>query len=448
MTSPGRARDDRFLWWALVLAVALRALPLLVWGDGSCTRDECTYVQIADRLQAGRGMTGSAGWIWAPGYPAYLALHGWLFGSYLAARASQILVAAVVTVLVYGLGRRLFDRATARLAALLYAASPSLAFYAISLWSETLYTATLLGALLALAAARERRTIAPALGLAVLLAACVLLRGIATYLLPGFALALAWRRFGDRSARAQVLALVVGTVALVAPYSAYMSAKYGGLVVSDRTLGQVMWLGNNDFPPLVFDHGYGRETRAAIRAHVAEGRPHCAPQNEPVRRDQCETRAGLEWIAEHPGAFVARIPVRLAQTLAPHSFLTRHLRWGKWPGMPGWLGETLILLGAAASLTAIVVGALGMGTYGRGLLDAVAIGTVAYHLAAVAVTAGMSRYRVPVEPIAIVYAAAVLVRPRATITALGERPLRAGIVVAVLCALLPIVLWYLPSAWS
>lgn len=448
MTSPGRARDDRFLWWTLALAVLLRAVPLLVWGDASCTRDECTYVQIADRLQAGHGMTGSAGWIWAPGYPAYLALHGWLFGSYLAARASQILVAAVVTVLVYALGQRLFDRPTARAAALLYAASPSLAFYAVSLWSETLYTATLLGALLALAAARDRRTIGSALGLAALLAACVLLRGIATYLLPGFVLAIVWRRLGDRAARAQVLALVAGTVALVAPYSAYMSVKYGGLVVSDRTLGQVMWLGNNDFPPLVFDHGYGRETRAAIRAHVAEGRPHCAPQNEPVRRDRCETRAGLEWIADHPGEFVARVPVRLAQTLAPHSFLTRHLRWSKWPGMPGWLAEVLIVLGAAASLVAIVAGALGMATYGRGLLGALAIGTVAYHLAAVAVTAGMSRYRVPVEPIAIVYAAAVLVRPAATIAALRARPLRSAIAIAVLAGLLPVVLWYLPSAWS
>ena len=138
----------------------------------------------------------------------------------------------------------------------------------------------------------------------------------------------------------------------------------------------------------------------------------------------------------------------LAQTLAPHSFLTRHLRWGKWPGMPGGLAEVLIVLGAAASLVAILVGALGLGTYGRGLVGALAIGTVAYHLAAVAVTAGMSRYRVPVEPIAIVYAAAVLVRPAAAIAVLRESPLRAGVAVAVLAALLPIVLWYLPSAWS
>ena len=30
------------------------------------------------------------------------------------------------------------------------------------------------------------------------------------------------------------------------PYSTYASKKFGSFMISDRTLGQMMWLGNND----------------------------------------------------------------------------------------------------------------------------------------------------------------------------------------------------------
>jgi len=439
--------NERFLRFTVLAAIALRAAPLVVWGELPCIRDECTYIQIADRFLAGQGMTDSAGWLWAPGYSAWLAVLKALTGSFDGVRISQIGLAAVNTVLVFLLARRLTDERAARLAALMYALSPSLAFFAISLWSETIYTTFLLAAVLALDHEREQPSLGWAAAVGACVGVCILFRGIATYMIPCFALGLLWGRWRSGSAWGRGLALSLAAAAVVAPYSAYISAKYDAFILSDRTLGQMMWLGNNTFEPLTFDYGYGQETLRAIRRYVKTGRPACAPQSEPIRRDQCQTQAGIAWIRANPGAFVRRVPLRLAQTLAPHSFLTRHLRWGRWQPMPPTVREALVVLGAASSVVALLVGAVGLVARCTGGTSGAIAAIVIYHLAAIAVTAGLSRYRVPFEPLLLIYASAALHQPRDTLATLRASPLRAAVCGFTLLAVTPLVLWFLPSGW-
>ena len=64
---------------------------------------------------------------------------------------------------------------------------------------------------------------------------------------------------------------------------------------------------------------------------------------------------GVAWIKENPGEFVSRIPMRLAQLMNPHSFLTRHLRWTKWKEIQGPFRESLYYLVVLWSF----IGALG-----------------------------------------------------------------------------------------
>lgn len=64
---------DPWLWGALLLALVLRALPLWIWSDGGCYRDECSYVTLADGVLRGKGVQPIQGWLWAPAYPYFLA---------------------------------------------------------------------------------------------------------------------------------------------------------------------------------------------------------------------------------------------------------------------------------------------------------------------------------------------------------------------------------------
>ena len=439
--------NAHFLRLTVLAAIGLRAAPLVVWGELPCMRDECTYIQIADRFLAGQGMTDSAGWLWAPGYSAWMATLKGLTGSFDAVRVSQIGFAAINTVLVFLLAGRLVGERAAKLAALLYALSPSLAFFAISLWSETIYTTFLLAAVLALDYERDQASLRWAAAAGACIGFCILFRGIATYMIPCFILGLLWGRWRSAPAwgRGIVLSLTAGAV--VAPYSVYISAKYDAFIVSDRTLGQMMWLGNNTYEPLTFDYGYGQESLRAIRRYVKTGRPACAPQSAPIERDECQTQAGIDWIREHPDDFLRRVPLRLAQTLSPHSFLTRHVRWERWRPMPLWLGETLIVLGAASSAVAMLVGAFGLVARGSGGTAGAIGAIVVYHLAAIPVTAGLSRYRVPFEPLLLIYASAALCQPRSTLAALRTSPPRAALGLLTLLVVIPLVLWFLPSGW-
>lgn len=447
------ARLDPRLWGLALLTALVRVVPMYAWWWRPCVRDECTYRDLAASILRGEGMVGTRGWLWAPGYPGLLAAHGWLFGRMHALKWTQLLAAVLTTVLLYRFTRARFGTRAATIAALLFALSPTHVFYASSFWSECLYTALLFGMVQALAWARGERNDGEAVrhdtpgalrGLVVgaLLGACVLFRGVATYMFPVVVLALGWGRWRAPELKRTVAALCLGMALLVGPYSAYATGKFGAFVISDRTLGQMMWLGNNDYPPITFDYGNGLIRDAEFDAVTATGRPHCGMVDAPALQDACEMKNGLAWIRAHPGEFLARVPLRVSQMLTPHSLLTRNLRSGKWGGMPSWVDEAIIVLIPFFSVTTMLAGTLGAFARGRGWYLVGASGIVAYHVAAVACLAGLSRYRVPLEPLWMVFAGAFLASPTLAM------PRGRAVACALVCLVLTVLmLRFLPVAW-
>jgi 4-amino-4-deoxy-L-arabinose transferase-like glycosyltransferase len=437
---------DRSLNLALLVAFLLRVVPMLVYAHKPCVRDECTYLDLADSLIRGDGMVGTHGWLWAPAYPAIMAVHGLLTGYPASVQVTQLFVSLATIVMLYRLAEGEFGRGAGRVAAWIHATNPTMVFYTTSMWSECFYAALLVGAMLALRWARAgggARGWLPG----VLVGACVLFRGVATYALPIFVLALLQGRWRDRAAWRAAAACVAGAVLAVAPYSAYASAKFDAFIVSDRTLGQMLWLGDNDFPPMTFDWGNGTLADVDYERVRAEGRDHCPFKHQPAVQDACETTNGVAWIEAHPVEFVERVPLRVAQLLNPHSFLTRHLRWGRWKGLPDWFDEVLVVAVVAYSFVTLVGGTVGWFARGR---DWYAVTTgliVLYHVAAIAVLAGLSRYRVPLEPLWSVFAGALIAEPGPTLAALRADRRRLVACVVVTALLLGLMLWFLPSGW-
>ena len=142
----------------MLVAFVLRVVPMLVWIDKPCVRDECTYVDLASSLLAGRGMIGTHGWLWAPAYPALLALHQWLFKLPGSVEIGQLLVATWCVAMLYRLTEGEYGRRAGLWAAWAYALNPTFIFYTSSLWSETFYSALLIGAMLALRDTRAATT--------------------------------------------------------------------------------------------------------------------------------------------------------------------------------------------------------------------------------------------------------------------------------------------------
>ena len=452
--------DDKSLLSAVVTGCIIRLLPLLLWLDWVCVRDECTYSKISRRIVDGEGMVGSAGWLWAPGYPMIVAVHRWFTGVSGSTKVTQIVAAGVCTVLLYRLVLRVYRdwddgsrRRTARIAAWMYALSPHMVFFSISLWSEVLYGTLLLGLLITLDKARDalpsldRGWLRRAALVGVMAGVCVLFRGVATYMVPIFAVTLLWGRLRSLGAYQQVAVMVLGAMLTVAPYSVYVSKKFEATIISDRTLGQMMWLGNNDFSPITFDYGNGYLSQRAFKRHSAKGRKQCAGRKKVIKRDTCNTENGKQWIQDNPVDFLSRMPLRVAQMLNPNSLMTRHLRWGGWRGLPQWFDELLIVLQALGSGFVLIGGAFALVARGRGGHGLVTGLILLYHCAAIAALAGLTRYRVPLEPLLMVYGAGLLSDPRRVWQGLVADKWRIALGVVVMAWVIPLVLWFLPAGW-
>ena len=166
-----------------------------------------------------------------------------------------------------------------------------------------------------------------------------------------------------------------------------------------------------------------------------------------MTKDECEAKAGVEWIKAHPETFLARVPLRVAQLVTPHSFLTRNLRWGRWQGIPDWGDELLIVAIAGFSFVTLLGGTIGIFARGKGWYAAGSGLIVLYHVAAIAALAGLSRYRVPLEPLWLVHAGAFFTEPKATLKILANGSLRSIVGVFVAVFLFALMLRFLPAGW-
>lgn len=469
---------DKQLRLILIVGFLLRVIPMLIWQKWGCVRDGCTYLRIADRMVEGHGMTSSNGWLWAPGYPALIALHEQLFSYGNTIRITQVLVSVVITVLVFRLGSRMGGRRTGLWAAGLYAFSPTMIFFSQSLWSECLYSGLLLLAVYCYDRAKSTDTMMLrwACVVGVLVGICVLFRGVATYMLPIFGVALLWSRMREWVAWKQVFVMFLAAGCIVAPYSIYATNKFETFIVSDKTIGQMMWMGNNDFEPMTFDWGNGQLSGVAYKRHKEHGRNNCPANpcskkalkknifssacrggteakikrlNEwAIEREECQLKEGVSWIKSNPETFVSRMPMRVAQMVNPHSFLTRHLRSGKWPGLPQFVDEVLILCNVLFSFAVLWGGTAVLclrGKGGRGLLIG---GVLLYHVAAISLLAGLTRYRVPLEPLLMLYLAWGIADWQGTKKIASEQRWRLALLCVVMLFLIPLTLWFFPTGWS
>jgi hypothetical protein len=74
-------------------------------------------------------------------------------------------------------------------------------------------------------------------------------------------------------------------------------------------------------------------------------------------------------------------------------------------GLPRWVDEGIIAVNVVWNLMVLWLGTVGLVLYGRGGRGLLVSGIWLYHVAAISMLAGLTRYRVPLEPILMIYAA-------------------------------------------
>ncbi len=419
---------NRRLAAVLVLSGLLKVTLALVFADLPPRYDEEEF------LAFGRAVAdGAAPVIWrAPGYQSFLAAGLALGGGGAGGvRVLQALVSVVTTWLVWRLARRRFGEGAALGAAAFTAFYPSWVAFSHLLWAETLLMPFLVLGFDRLLAAGETggRRAAAAAGAALGLAALV--RSTALVLL---AVSVAWLLL-RRGPRAAVTAALVAAVAavVIAPWSIFASARAGRAVVVDTNSGWNLWSGNNPHVPRDLQgiwgvgldpaNGTAEALGAALRARgIDPGFARIQPESGwrtmvPGRRpgaagpsdarafaedDAWYKREALAGIRADPGAFLERVPRRLAALWAPDFFLPRHILRDWYGPAPPAAAAALVLLTWLAALVPLVAGPAALVSLPRVPFRSLALLWLAATLAVHAVAYGHTRMHQPLVPFLVV----------------------------------------------
>jgi len=352
---------------------------------------------------------------WPPLYPILLAACRLAVpgAPYLAANLAQAALSAFIPLLLFGIGRRLFEERAGWIAAIAATIHPPLLGFAaliqtaiLEIFCTTLaiYAFVRAGdgaaagggardALAARGAAGDAR-IAALGGAAAALAA--LTRPPALALLP--LAPLAWRAQGIPSRRAATLAIaaLAGAAALLGPWVARNHHVRGEWVLISSNGGWNLFLGNN--PAGTADKAdVGRAVGPELRAQLQS-------MNE-VEGDRFLRRLAMEYIAAHPVETARRVLARARNLLwfnpefgVSSGYSSALARWTRPVYMVAW--AALVALAAAGMI-------LTRRDARRHLL---LYGAVAANAAVILATFFVNRYRAPIEPVLILFAAAALAR--------------------------------------
>ena len=308
MTDSGSPRATRvvpLLACAVALALALRlTFALVYWVDKPLTVDQTEYLMLADNLASGAGLVydeGERRLMRSPGYPLLLAAVFSLGGRTEAVKVVQSALGTLSVLLVAALAYRVSGTRAALTAAFTTAIYPPLVWMPAYMLSESLYMvltwtvalmlwsnldAVRVGGLSRRGRSLNWRFLAAGAvgGLAVLTRPEMLIfEGLVILVLA------AARRW------VAAVALVLGTVVVVAPWTTYTSMTSGELVLVSSRGGPNFWLGNSALAP--GDGGAGatpdlkREYNAIRRAN---------PELSPSELEGLYYTEALTFIRENP----------------------------------------------------------------------------------------------------------------------------------------------------
>lgn len=379
---------------ATALGLGLRLLFVALEPSARLVGDEVTWTAWGQEI-ASPEVAFSPGasriLFYPPVYPYFIAVLHSAFGSLLAVKLAQALLGALLVPAVGRLGARLFGDRAGSLAAVFTAAYPDLIWFSAHFWSETLFLALVFWGFERLLAASEPGGREAALMAGLLFGLAALTREPALYFVPIGALFLLREPAGRRLAAVFLLA----TLGVVAPWTLRNHLVYDAFVPVSTFGPFNLWLGNT------------RATRAEVYAEYAAVPGRIGKYRHTQRR-------AVEAIAERqPGWIFEKLRDELPRFWEADSQALAHLRRGAYESAsPGAarLASAAVVLPYLAALALFVLG-VARAPVGRGA--ALLLVFVAYYVLLHVASHGFARFRLPVLPILLLFAAAGLERPEA-----------------------------------
>jgi len=420
-------REWRDLGIVLGAALALRVALWWVLPRETLVSDEPEYLGAAWWLANGRGFSFYAAWPWLrpPVYLLFLAPFLRLWGlNLLPIRLAQILISLSVPALVYLLGREMFGPRVARTAGWLAALWLPLAVLPHLALAENLFLPLLLAGFYALLRFRQRRGWAWAAAAGLGLGLATLTRGLTIAFLPVAALWMVVAGGGGVGARhlcdlsqyraradeatpgkppnrgakmprpyAAALVLTLAAALVILPWTGYNYLRYGRLILVDTTGGYNFWLG----------------TQGGQFHHVRDVHQALLDQPDPAARQSYAYAQGFAALSADPLEYLRTRGTELEQLLRINYSADERLVDGFVLGqvaVPHLLA--VLLLEDTLYLLLVPLALFGLLLHRRHAGWGLTLLWLGYNLAVAAAFFAINRFRLPVMPFLMVYAAAAV----------------------------------------
>jgi len=372
--------DDDRKSAALVVICALttRVLAAVVLPDQSALLpDAISYREAAAHLAAHWRIDNP---FEMPLYPLLIAITGPGYPQL----AADIVLSALTALITRSLALEIFkDRQTATIAGLAVAFYPPLIFISVTGLSETLFIFLVLSAFLFWYRAQF---VAAAICAVLAILTRPVLDAAAPLLVVYFA-AVIHRQSAKQTIR-HVLSYAAIYVALMSPWWVHNYRAYHEFVWLTPGFGTALYAGNNSL-----NHSGG--------GNIGEDYDTTAFDaiRDPVARDRALRDAAINFIWQNPGRFVE---------LAAKKFVRM---WRLWPHHPGYSGMTAMVL-TFLSITPVILLASAFLLFlmppGMLMRSSPILLFIAYYTAVHMIIVGTIRYRLPLEPFLIMFAAATV----------------------------------------
>ena len=365
--------------------------------------DAATYVEHASRLAGGDWLGEGEGPFWQP--PLYPYFLGWVklvFPDtfFYTARILQAVIGALICLLVYWIGRRLFSSAIAFAAAIATALYGPLIYFDARLLPTALATFFALAALLLLLRAVERpsRLLFLAAGLLLGMASIA----VATFLalIPLTALWL-WHRFWSRADRGSswIGSLLLGTALAVVPVTLYNDIIGEDVVLISYNGGVNFYIGNNADSEHTLGLRPGWEWEELVALPLLEG------VTRPSAKSSFFYNRAFDFIKESPLVYISSLLEKTIQFWHGDE-IERNQEIYYWRKYSSVLALSLWKWGLAfpfGLVSPLALIGLAVYTRRRGIvLPVVFVLGYSFSVIAFFVTA---RYRLPVVPLLLLFAA-------------------------------------------
>ena len=251
----GALRAPSAVIWITLLAALVRIVLVLARHDWS-NPEAWEYGIIADNLLAGKGYSGSAWFVpegptafMAPGYVFLLYGAQSLFGGagFAGLQFVQAIVGAACVWLLYGIVARFFDSLTAAVAAIILALHPAHAYLTTYMHPIVLSTCLLLASIFFLIRLRDSPNARNALLLGVTFGIALLTEPAILCIAPAIALAMITTTELPVARRFMWIGIAIGiAVIVVSPWTIRNYIVFERFVPVKSPLGYLVWAGNHE----------------------------------------------------------------------------------------------------------------------------------------------------------------------------------------------------------